>query len=93
MTVPEFLEKYCNKATCRSPGCGAEFYWVAARKKDAKAIPVNANGEPHWRTCPGSAEFRAGLEKKKRDDLPQQKPEQQRPQRGSFDDDGAGAAW
>lgn len=41
-------------AKCR--GCGAEMYWI--KTTAGKNMPVDADGTPHWATCPERARFK-----------------------------------
>lgn len=42
----------------RCKGCRAPIYWVYTPR--GKRMPVNADGTPHWQTCPDARKFKAG---------------------------------
>ena len=42
-------------------GCSADIYWI--RTKNGKWMPVDADGTPHWATCPDRKKFGKKREK------------------------------
>lgn len=49
---------------CRGAGCGRPIYFV--KTAAGKSMPVDANGAPHWVTCPNSREFKARAQAERR---------------------------
>jgi len=51
-------------ARCKGPTCGREIEWHVTAS--GKRTPVDADGTPHWATCPDSKQFkdRQALEKR-----------------------------
>lgn len=46
---------------CKGEGCKQTIYWI---ETDAgKRMPVNADGSPHWGTCPDAGRFKKGAAK------------------------------
>ena len=57
--TPWVIPEGTPPSKCR--GCAAEIYFVAyTRKADNKPgrMPLNADGTPHFATCPNAEEFR-----------------------------------
>ena len=50
--IPEGTEQ----SRCTGPTCGATIYWVKTAK--GKDMCVDADGAPHWATCPDVAKFK-----------------------------------
>lgn len=54
-------ERLRHAVKCRHPACGAMLLFEPT--PNGKRMPMDAEtGEPHWKSCPGSAEFRKGRE-------------------------------
>ena len=41
---------------CTSSSCGAEIFWI--KTAAGKNMPVDADGQPHWATCPAAKSFK-----------------------------------
>ena len=49
---------------CNGPRCGAPVLWVIY--VNGRRSPYNANGEPHWATCPDREFFREQAKEKRK---------------------------
>lgn len=53
-----------NQTTCKGPHCGRKiWWWTTAEKRDdgkRKVVALDADLQPHWRSCPDSESFRKG---------------------------------
>ncbi|HEY1964451.1 MAG TPA: hypothetical protein VGG59_05950 [Acidobacteriaceae bacterium] len=68
--IADLLRHAGIKAVCRSPRCRAEIISVF-HQKSLRLEPYNADGTPHWNTCPDAESFRMELRDK---DKPKETP-------------------
>ena len=54
--VPTLESLNGDRAICRGRNCGATIYWV--KTEAGKLMPLNADGSPHWGSCPDVASFK-----------------------------------
>jgi len=47
-----------RKVVCKGESCGREIYWVET--DNGWRMPVDADGTPHWATCPDALRFKKG---------------------------------
>ena len=54
-TLDAAREPKGDRGICRAPECRATIWWQMTAK--GKRTPVNADGQPHWGTCPAAKSF------------------------------------